>query len=81
MPASAVRDLTEWDPRLKGGVNAVALLRLDKLLKKEQSVEELIAASPDTPALTDDRPVNEYYLLRRWTERRRHSGGTPVFLF
>ena len=26
--------------------------------------DTLIAGSPNTPALQDDRPVNEYYLLR-----------------
>ena len=27
---------------------------------------QLIARSPHTPALQDDRPVNEYYLLRQF---------------
>jgi hypothetical protein len=28
------------------------------------TLDNLIALSPDTPALQDDRPVNEYYFLR-----------------
>jgi hypothetical protein len=27
---------------------------------------DLIARAPETPALQDDRPVNEYYLLREF---------------
>jgi hypothetical protein len=38
---------------------------LDDLLKGELTLDSLIASSPDTPALTDDRPINEYYLVRK----------------
>jgi hypothetical protein len=39
--------------------------QLDDLLQGELTRGWLIAASPDTPALTDDRPINEYYLVRK----------------
>jgi hypothetical protein len=39
--------------------------QLDDLLRGELTLDSLIAASPDTPALTDDRPINEYYLVRK----------------
>jgi spermidine synthase len=66
MPAGAVRDLTEWDDTAKGGVMDAAEHRLSDLLHGELQVDRLIAASPNTPALTDDRPINEYYALRQW---------------
>jgi spermidine synthase len=64
MPAGAVRDLTEWDePSADGPVDA-AEDRLSDLLRGESTLDQLIAASPGTPALTDDRPINEYYVVR-----------------
>jgi len=38
---------------------------LQNLMKSEVPIEALILESPTTPALTDDRPINEYYVLRR----------------
>jgi hypothetical protein len=34
-------------------------------LNYELPIDQLIAASPATPTLSDDRPINEYYLLRK----------------
>ena len=31
----------------------------------ELPIDQLISAAPATPALSDDRPINEYYALRR----------------
>jgi hypothetical protein len=45
------------------------------VLQSEIPIESLIAASPDTPALRDDRPINEYCALRRflkYTREMRH---------
>lgn len=69
MPESAIDDLAEWDITPEEGPRDAAQDRLDDLLKGEMNVDELIAASPKTPALTDDRPINEYYALRRWQNR------------
>jgi spermidine synthase len=68
MPERAVADLTEWyePPSRVAGVSAI-----DNLLKHETTLDEMIAKSPATPALRDDRPINEYYRLRRRRQRRR----------
>jgi predicted membrane-bound spermidine synthase len=77
IPADAAADLTEWDPLSAGSAadeSAAVTLALDKFLKNEVPIEALIAKSPSTPALTDDRPINEYYALRRRVRhwRQRH---------
>ncbi|HEV8200563.1 MAG TPA: hypothetical protein VGS03_11120 [Candidatus Polarisedimenticolia bacterium] len=59
LPPRASADLFEWGPY------ASAERTLAEVLLREVPVDELIAAAPRAPALTDDRPVNEYYLLRR----------------
>jgi len=59
MPESAAKDLIEWGPQTS------AERQFGALLNNEASVEQMIAGSPATPALQDDRPVNEYYLIRR----------------
>jgi hypothetical protein len=41
------------------------------VLKKEVSIDRMLAAHPDAPTMRDDRPVNEYYMLR--------NGGWPTF--
>ena len=35
------------------------------VLGKEMPIAELLAKAPAAPALTDDRPLNEYFWLRR----------------
>lgn len=58
MPASAVKDMMEWGPA------KTPREQFDLLLSREMRPEEMIALSPNTPPLQDDRPINEYYLLR-----------------
>jgi spermidine synthase len=58
MPSSAVTDMLEWGPA------KTAADQFQILLSRETSPEQMIALSPSTPALRDDRPINEYYLLR-----------------
>jgi len=58
MPASAAADLVEWGPF------PTAEKQFAAVLEKEVSVDQLIAVNRDVPAMEDDRPVNEYYLLR-----------------
>jgi hypothetical protein len=65
MPTSALADLTEWAPPDSAGLSERASEQLDDLLQGELTLDSLIVASPDTPALTDDRPINEYYLVRK----------------
>ncbi len=58
MPTGAVTDMMEWGPAI------TPVRQFDLMMSNGHSPQELIARSPDTPALQDDRPVNEYYLLR-----------------
>ena len=58
MPRQAVSDMMEWGPANTPGQ------QLNRMLSHEYQVGQLVALSPTTPALTDDRPTNEYYLLR-----------------
>jgi spermidine synthase len=59
MPESALTDMMEWGPEK----NAVAEFAV--VLNSEFLPGLLMKNAPDAPALQDDRPVNEYYLLRR----------------
>ena len=59
MPEQAAKDLVEWGPQASAE-NQFALL-----LSHELSVDRVISVLPTIPALSDDRPINEYYILRR----------------
>ncbi|HET9407367.1 MAG TPA: hypothetical protein VFO39_09025 [Candidatus Sulfotelmatobacter sp.] len=69
MPPEAVADLTEWShPTAQNDRPAIIRAVFAQFLQTESSVDALIALSPTTPALRDDRPINEYYVLRRGTQ-------------
>ena len=59
MPEAAVRDLMEWpfDP--------TPAQELDYPLHREITVAQMIAADTEAQAMHDDRPVNEYVILRK----------------
>jgi spermidine synthase len=59
MPPAAVKDLMEWSHQPS------AERELAAVLDNEISLDGLIAEASNAPALADDQPVNEYYLLRR----------------
>jgi hypothetical protein len=59
MPARAVADMLEWGPA------TTAPVQIGLMVGREVSLESLVAAGPGVPVLRDDRPYNEYYLLRR----------------
>jgi spermidine synthase len=59
MPPAAAADLVEWGPAQD------AEGQFDGVLRQELSLDGLIQRAPDVPALQDDRPINEYFLLRR----------------
>ena len=65
MPASAAADLVEWGPF------PTAEQQFAAILKQEVSIDRILAANPDAPTMRDDRPVNEYYMLR--------NGAWPAF--
>jgi spermidine synthase len=59
LPPAAMRDLLEWEPR--GSVRGF----FAAILRQEVAVDSVIASQPNAPALTDDRPVNEYDWVRQ----------------
>lgn len=62
MPMSAAKDLVEWGPASSPEREFKAVL------DREIQLSSLIEEYPDIPALADDRPINEYFLLRRLHE-------------
>jgi spermidine synthase len=69
MPADAQADLVEWYP----GQSVGAVMR--RILDQEQDPAQLLAAlhrpgDPDHIEITDDRPFNEYFWLRRYLSGR-----------
>jgi spermidine synthase len=58
MPTAAVKDLIEWGPYHN------AEDQFANTLGRELQLDWLIAPSPNTPPMTDDRPINEYGLIR-----------------
>jgi hypothetical protein len=60
LPARAAADLLEWGPEDS------AQQQFAVVLDQEIPLDDLIRQNPGIPALQDDRPINEYYLLRRW---------------
>jgi len=59
MPPAAAADLVEWGPY------PTAEQQFAAVLKNELPIDWVIALDKNAPALQDDRPVNEYDLLRR----------------
>lgn len=71
LPDAARRDLLEWGPHPSAEEQFAAVVN------KEVPLQSLIDLDARAPMLTDDRPVNEYYSLRRarnrfarWAKRR-----------
>ncbi|HYM78085.1 MAG TPA: hypothetical protein VE377_19070 [Candidatus Dormibacteraeota bacterium] len=58
MPPSAVEDMLEWGPY------TTADRQFKVMLDREFPLDTFLNASTETPAMQDDRPVNEYFLLR-----------------
>lgn len=58
IPPAAAADLVEWGPL------PTAEQELAAMLKNEVPVDQIVAVDKNAPALQDDRPVNEYGLLR-----------------
>jgi len=67
LPAAAARDLIEWGP------GSSALSQFQIVLGRELQIEDLIQGDPSAPLLTDDRPVNEYHLLRQTLAHRHRA--------
>jgi predicted membrane-bound spermidine synthase len=59
LPLAAAGDLLEWGPA------ATVETQFQPVVTGEIPLQTLIDADPHAPMLTDDRPINEYYFLRR----------------
>ena len=68
LPARAVQDLVEWGPE------ATPEGQFAIILNRELTLDQMTSDAPTVPALTDNRPENEYYLLRRNLPERWLSG-------
>jgi len=68
MPHEAISDMLEWGPA------KTAEQQFQLLLSKEMKTSEMVALSPETPPVQDDRPVNEYFLLRTLRAGKLASG-------
>lgn len=58
MPPAAAADLVEWGPL------PTPQEQFSALLQREINLQWLLTLDKNTPAMQDDRPVNEYYLIR-----------------
>lgn len=62
MPPRAAADLVEWGPFHTAEEQFAAVL------SHERAIDYLISADKDAPSVQDDRPINEYDLLRSWRQ-------------
>jgi spermidine synthase len=60
LPPPAARDLVEWE------ANSSPAGLLAKVLSQEESMQDFLQIAPYAPAIEDDRPINEYFLLRNY---------------
>lgn len=60
LPAAAAADLLEWMP------GSTPEEHFHFVLSHEVPTANVVALAPRVPAMQDDRPVNEYYFVRRW---------------
>ncbi|MGO9087911.1 MAG: fused MFS/spermidine synthase [Terriglobales bacterium] len=74
LPFLAVADFLEWDPA------SSAQQQFARVLKQELPLDNLIGLAPRVPALQDDRPVNEYFILRRLGNREYRRSMWRYFL-
>lgn len=58
VPPNAVHDMLEWGPGRSSEE------QFQRIVSHPLSLDALVALCPGTPALRDDRPINEYFLLR-----------------
>ncbi len=58
MPPAAAKDLLEWNP------DSTTTDLFDNMLSDPETLGEFITLKPTVPPIADDRPINEYFLLR-----------------
>jgi spermidine synthase len=59
MPSAAIHDMMEWGPA------ATPEQQFALILNSEFPISQVIALAPSAPAMEDNRPVNEYYAMRK----------------
>lgn len=59
MPPAAIHDMMEWGPQSTPQGQFAAVI------DTEFPIDQMIAEAPNAPPLEDDRPVNEYFILRK----------------
>jgi spermidine synthase len=59
LPPEASRDLMEWGPA------SSPQEQFEIVLRNQVSLDALIQRAPNAPAMQDDRPLNEYFVVRR----------------
>ncbi|MGA7219466.1 MAG: fused MFS/spermidine synthase [Candidatus Sulfotelmatobacter sp.] len=73
LPERAAVDFVEWGPE-ENPIDQFA-----RLLRNELNIAQLTSLSPSTPSLNDDRPINEYYLIRRdFGLRQVHAAAVSI---
>ena len=60
LPFAAVSDFVEWGPKSNPEQE------FDLVLAQELNLQEIVALDPRVPAVRDDEPINEYFMLRDW---------------
>jgi spermidine synthase len=65
MPPAAVSDFVEFGPEIS------AEKEFDLVLKREVPLQTLIQPNPSVPELSDDQPINEYFVMRKWFHASR----------
>jgi hypothetical protein len=63
LPPRAAKDLIEWESDSTPGE------LFDDVLDGEHPLEDFITLGPSVPPIADDRPINEYFLLRSANHR------------
>jgi spermidine synthase len=59
LPPMARADLVEWGPY------SSAEEMFEKILEQELPLSEIASVKPGVPTIQDDRPINEYFFIRR----------------
>jgi spermidine synthase len=72
LPPAAREDLVEWGPQRRPE------RMLGIVLAREVPIGQILQLAPQAPPLTDDDPVNEYFLLRLARERFRTRFVAPA---
>ena len=65
IPSRAASDFLEWGP------DKTVESQLDLVLSREIPIQQIISEDAQVPPTSDDRPINEYFLLRKWFNAAR----------